>query len=334
MQFHQEMRADGEVHRLGHMRDLEPGRDAADAAHIHLHDGTGAGLHVIGELAGGIEAFAHGDRHAGVFGQPRMAGQIVGGHRLLEPGDADLGQHPGAQKCLVIVEGLIGIDHQAEIVAHRGPHRRQTRPILGQMRLADLDLGPGEALRLDRERILDERGRLDMQPAALGRIKRDRRFRPARHPPQRQLRAAAAQVPQRRVDGGERDGGDRPHRRRMGDKQKITPDRLDLLCLTAKKAWRQRIAQQADDAGTASADGIAVAGAHRAIGIGDPHHRRFLRHEGLDRVGPLHQRHQRHHQDFDMRDARHQTTLTERPLSASNRCARSSAMRKVSRSPG
>ena len=40
MQFHQEMRADRHVEGLGRMRDLQPGRDAADAADIDLHDAS------------------------------------------------------------------------------------------------------------------------------------------------------------------------------------------------------------------------------------------------------------------------------------------------------
>src|SRR5262245_65631710 len=37
MQFHQEMRTDRNVERLGEMRHLEPRRDAADARNIGLH---------------------------------------------------------------------------------------------------------------------------------------------------------------------------------------------------------------------------------------------------------------------------------------------------------
>ena len=63
MQFHQEMRADGDIHRLGHMRHFQPGGDPADPGCIDLHDGTGPGAQVIGELAGGIQAFAHRNRN-------------------------------------------------------------------------------------------------------------------------------------------------------------------------------------------------------------------------------------------------------------------------------
>jgi hypothetical protein len=51
VQFHQEVRADGKIHRLGHVRDLEPGGDAADARSVHLHDCTGTQAQIVGKLA-------------------------------------------------------------------------------------------------------------------------------------------------------------------------------------------------------------------------------------------------------------------------------------------
>src|SRR5258707_618330 len=51
MQLHQEMRADRHVERLRHVRDLEPGRDAADAPHTDLYDRAGARLQIVLELA-------------------------------------------------------------------------------------------------------------------------------------------------------------------------------------------------------------------------------------------------------------------------------------------
>ena len=139
----------GRLKRLGQMRDLEPGRDAADAGHIDLHDGGGAERDVILELAGRIQAFAHGDRHA-AGGAPAGRGRSTSsaGIGSSNQTDAVIGQHVGAQQRLVIGERLIGIDHQAEAVAHRRAHGRQAGGILGQMGPADLELGPGETLRL------------------------------------------------------------------------------------------------------------------------------------------------------------------------------------------
>ena len=64
MQLHQEMRADGHVERLGQVRDLEPGGDAAYAGHVGLHDRGRALFEVVLELAQAVHAFAHRNRHA------------------------------------------------------------------------------------------------------------------------------------------------------------------------------------------------------------------------------------------------------------------------------
>ena len=109
----------------------------------------------------------------------------------------------GAQQRLVIVEGLVGIDHQVKIIPRGCPHRRQPRPVIGQKRLADFDLGPGKPLLFDRQRILDQCGGFDMQPATFGGIQRDRGFCPARQPPQWQSRPFAAQIPQGGVNRGQ-----------------------------------------------------------------------------------------------------------------------------------
>ena len=62
VQLHQEMRADRDVEGLGQMRDLEPGRDAADAADIDLDDRAGVALQILAEMQDRVEALADGDR--------------------------------------------------------------------------------------------------------------------------------------------------------------------------------------------------------------------------------------------------------------------------------
>ena len=114
MQLHQEMRTDGDVMRLGQMRDLEPWGDAADAGHVHLHDAGGVAGQVVLELAERIQAFAHRDRHGRAAGQLRMRADIVGGQGFLEPADAVIGQHLGAHQRLMQGKSLIGIGEDVE----------------------------------------------------------------------------------------------------------------------------------------------------------------------------------------------------------------------------
>jgi hypothetical protein len=67
-----------------------------------------------------------------------------------------------------------------------------------------------------------------MQPAAFGCLEPDPVLRASRQQMQRQIRLETTQVPQRRVDGGEREGGDGANRGRMREKEKLFPELLDL----------------------------------------------------------------------------------------------------------
>jgi hypothetical protein len=67
----------------------------------------------------------------------------------------------------------------------------------------------------------------------------------------------------------------------------------------------QTVAQHRHHGRAARPDRVAVAGPDRPVGVPDPHHRRFLAHEGLDGVGPYDRRYEVDLADFDPDDARH-----------------------------
>ena len=157
MQLHQEMRADRHVEGLRRMRDLEPGRDAADARDIDLHDRAGALGHIFAEMADRIERLADRDRRRRRARQPDMAVEIVGRQRLLDPGEVEIGEAPGAPDRLVEREALVGVGHDLVSRPQRRAHGGEPAIVLRHMRAADLDLGAAEALVRGRERILDQR---------------------------------------------------------------------------------------------------------------------------------------------------------------------------------
>ena len=64
---------------MGH---LQPWGDPAHPRHINLHNAAGTCAQVIGELAGGIQAFAYRNRDPGRSGKAGVAGQVIGGNRL------------------------------------------------------------------------------------------------------------------------------------------------------------------------------------------------------------------------------------------------------------
>ena len=183
MQLHQEVRADLQVEGLGQVRHLEPGRDAADPRDVDLQDRRRALLHVGGELTRRVERFADRDRHRAGGGQARVAGDVVGRQRLLEPGDAELGIGRRTAQGLGQGEALVGVDHDLEAVADGLAHGAQPRQVLAEVRLADLDLGALEAGRLRRQRLAHQLVGRQVQPAAFGGVDRDARLAHRRRRP-------------------------------------------------------------------------------------------------------------------------------------------------------
>src|SRR6185369_6989993 len=77
-----------------------------------------------------------------------------------------------------------------------------------------------------------------------------------------------------RTDGG-----------RVRVEEEVLPQRLDAIGIASDQLRSEMVAQQRDDRRPASADRVRVADALRAIVAGEPHDRRLLLDECLDRVG-------------------------------------------------
>ena len=138
-----------------------------------------------------------------------------------------------------------------------------------------------------------------VQPAALGGVHRDALLGAAGGAPQRLAVAPAAPVPQRGVDRGQRQAGDRADAGGVGGEQQVAPDRLDQRRVAADQARARWSLQQRHHRRAAGADGVAVAGAARAVVACGAHDRRLLRHERLDRVAARHRRRQVDLQQLD-----------------------------------
>ena len=198
-------------------------------------------------------------------------------------------------------------------------HRLQARHVLADMRLADLDLGALEAGRLRRQRLAHQVVGRQVQPAAFRRVDGDALLRAAGRQPQRLAVAAAAPVPQRGVDSRQRKAGDRADAGGVRREHQLAPDRLDLRRVLADQPRRQVVAQQRHHRRSSRADGVAVADALAAVVTDDAHERRFLRHEGLDRVAARHRRRQVDVQQVDGGDARHARARGSPALRAGSR---------------
>ncbi|MCY1297083.1 hypothetical protein D9M70_465090 [compost metagenome] len=187
MQLHQEVRADGNIECFGRMRHLQPRCNAADAGDVDLDDRAGALLHVFAEMPDRIHGLTNRDRRRRRTRQADVAVEIISWQRLLDPGEIQFLQARRPADGLVDGKALIAVGHDLEAVAERLAHGGKPIVVLRPVRLADLHLRTGEALGLGGECILDERLLLDMQPAALGRVKRAIVLGAAGELPERQL---------------------------------------------------------------------------------------------------------------------------------------------------
>jgi len=145
----------------------------------------------------------------------------VSAQRLLEPGEAE-GSNARARRIAsdTLKHWLAStISSKASPTARAPPDRGD---ILGQVRLADLDLGAAEARRLRRHVCSNQRRDGQLQPAALGRYSGTaaaRRPRPATAEPRRlAFRSHSA------VSTPEREAGDRADGGRVRREEEVLPE--------------------------------------------------------------------------------------------------------------
>ena len=196
-------------------------------------------------------------------------------------------------------------DLHQEIVSHGFPHGQEARAVFGNRRFADLDLRSRKSGPLHLNRIGNQVVGGNMQPTALGRIKRDRTLAAACQPPKRQTGVAAAEVPKRGINGGHGQGSDRPDRRGVSDIEQVAPETFDFFGLPTNQIRSKGFLQQTYDRRSAGSDRVTVARSRLAILVRDPDDRGFLADEGLDGVGALHLRRQVDQEDFDGCDPGH-----------------------------
>ena len=236
-----------------------------------------------------------------------MAVEIVGGQRLLDPGEIEVGEAPGAPDRFVEREALIGVGHDLIVWPERRTHRRQPAIVLRGVRAPDLDLRALKSLFARRDRVLDQRAFIDMQPAAFGGVERAAIGGAAGDDPERQLAPPASEIPKRGVDRGQREGGNRADRRRVGGVFQFPPDRLDPLGVLADEPRREMVGDEAHHRRAAGPDRVAVARPGGAVAVGNRHDRRLLRDEALDGVGALDLGRDVDQPQFDALDQRHFT---------------------------
>src|SRR5918992_5970120 len=162
VQFHQKVRTDGDVERLGQMGDLQPRGDAPDSGDVDLDDARGAVLQVLPELRERIKRFPHCDRQRRAPGQVRVAGHVVGRKWLLEPLKIERFEEACPAYRLGSVHRLVGVDHEREVRSDRVAHCPEPLQVLHAGGLADLELDAAQPTLLGLHRPLDQSGLFEM----------------------------------------------------------------------------------------------------------------------------------------------------------------------------
>jgi hypothetical protein len=191
--------------------DAQPFGDPRAARDVRLEAVHRTGLEHAPEVGQVVAVLAGGDVGGALVADLAQARQVIGGDRLLEPGDAHARELPSEPDRLLAAVGAVGVDVQLDLVAQRPAHARdplQVAPGEGAPGAADLELHPrdpvasGPAAELLDQLVVGERG----EPAAA--VDRDL---VAEHPEQageRLVEQARLEVPHGGVDRRDRHRAD------------------------------------------------------------------------------------------------------------------------------
>ena len=202
-------------------------------------------------------------------------------------------------------KALVRVHHEFEFRPECAAHGGQSRHILCDMRPPDLDLDAAEPLFPRRHRTIDKFLRGEVQPAAFRVIDRYACLRATGHDMKRGPGALATEVPERHVDGRERQAHGCAHRVGMGVEEETLPDLFHHRRIAPQQPWRHVVTQKRHNSGAAGSDRIAVSGAIRSVVRPDADDRGLLLGEGLDCVATHRLRRQIHLEDLNASNFRH-----------------------------
>ena len=251
------------------------------------------------------QVLAGRDRHAAVAQDAGMTGRVVGDRRLLEPGEVERLQRAGGPDRLVDAPLHVGIRHQREVGAEVLAHRAHALDVLGELLAPDLHLDGAKALAEVAVGLAQKRVEGQIEVDAAG-VARDAGVEAAEEVPQRQPGAAALQVPERHVEGRERE-----HRRSAAAAvverpPGLEPQALDVVGFLAGHDLDELAPQHRVDGAAVAPDRVGVADALGAVGVADPHRVELEgAHLAMGRIGQHLRQRDAEEAGFDRADGGH-----------------------------
>ena len=152
------------------------------------------------------QVLARRDRHPALGDNPGMPRDIVRDHRLLEPGEIIGAESAGGADRQIGAPLHVGVRHERKAFAQVAAHGGHPLHVLGERGPADLHLDGAKAAREIGIGLPQQRIQRELQVDAAG-VAGHLRIVAAQQAPQGRAGALRLQVPERHVDGGDRQHG-------------------------------------------------------------------------------------------------------------------------------
>ena len=238
------VRGHRQVERLGEVADLHEDRHAAAVGHVGLRERHAAGGDQLPELVQRVEVLAGGHRQPALAHDAHVAGHVVGDRRLLQPHRVRRRQGRAARIASSTLQRMLASTISGNSGPRCSPHRPHALDVLAQRRAPHLHLDGAKAAREVVVGLAQQRVQREVEVDA-ARVAGHARVEAAEHAPERRAVTPRPQVPQRDVDGRDR--------QRLGAAAPAVvqrpphrlPERLDALGVAAGEQRRRSRATSA-----------------------------------------------------------------------------------------
>ena len=260
------MRCDGQIKSLGEVRDFHEDGDTAAIGYVRLREADATRRNEGLELVKRAQVLARGDRYAAMRDHARMTGDVVRNDRLLEPHEAIRLEGARPANGFIGRPGHVRVRHEREVVAEIAAQSLDALDILRHARAARLHLDSPEAFGEIGVMLLDEIVDGEMKVDAAS-IAGHGGIMTAEQAPERQVRPARLEIPQRHVEGGLREHARPAAPAIVQTPPHFLPEPLDAVGVVATNDFGNVAGEQPGDGAAIMAGGVGVSDALCAVGI-------------------------------------------------------------------
>ena len=271
-----DVRHDRQAMGQGQVGHLPPFSDAGQAHGVGLDVMNRAGPDEVAEVVEAVKLLAQGQRRGQFLGQRGVTVEVVVPDRLLEPADVVIGEVAADGQGRGQVPAAVGIDHELDARPDGRADSFDALQIVVGVGAADFDLDAAVAVGFNqRPAVIDQLVEAPVEPAAVGVVAFNGfSGAAAQKLPERQAGHFGLDIPQRDVDGAERQLGDAaapdPLQRRIVVKPPPQVLNFERVLVDEQRAVGvgDAVGNQAVAGQVGVRAGVAVAG-HAGVGADD-----------------------------------------------------------------